>query len=237
MLILALDTSGKSLSTALVRDDEIVGESLLNIGLRHSATALPLVRDLCDRCGVRYSDIDAFACATGPGSYTGIRIGISLVKGLAYAEGKPAVGVSTLDALARAVARPDDDAVVVPMIDARSGRFFCSAVHQDRTILPEGNRMQRELAAELADLIADRPASGRRLLLTGDGATAFLATEAWPGATSVADAGPAFRWPKSSVIALLAQKRLQAGGDCSPFALEATYVSPSQAERLRHAHE
>lgn len=237
MLILALDTSGKSLSTALVRDGEIVGESLLNIGLRHSATALPLVRELCDRCGVLYPDIDAFACATGPGSYTGIRIGVSLVKGLAYAEGKPAIGISSLDALAKAVAPPDDETVVVPMIDARSGRFFCSAVCQDRMILPEGNRLQRDLAAELAGLLADQPASGRRLLLTGDGAAAFLATGAWPGATSVADAGPAFRWPKASVIALLAQKRLQAGGDFSPFALEASYVSPSQAERLRHAHE
>jgi len=237
MLILALDTSGRSLSAALVRDDEIVGESLLNIGLRHSATALPLVRDLCDRCGVRYSDIDAFACATGPGSYTGIRIGVSLIKGLAYAEGKPAIGISSLEALAHAVVRPDDDAIIIPMIDARSGRLFCSAKCRDRAILPEGNRLQSELAFELAVILGDRPAADRRLLLTGDGAPSFLSLAAWPGAAAVLDAGPVFRWPKASTIALLAQKRLRAGGDFSPFALEASYVSPSQAERLRSVHE
>lgn len=231
MLILALDTSGKSLSAALVRDGELLGETILAIGLRHSATALPLVHDLCTRCGADYPDIDAYACAIGPGSYTGIRIGVSLIKGMAYAAGRPAVGISSLDALAAGLG-PAGDAFVVPLVDARSGRIFCSALRSGSAILPEGNRLQTQLAAQLEPHLMATTADRRRLILVGDGSTAFADPLLWPGAASVTDAGMAFRWPRAAVIAHLAAARLAAGGDFSAFALDASYVSPSQAERL-----
>lgn len=236
MLILALDTSGKSLSAALTRDGELVGESTLSIGLRHSATALPLIHDLCERCGVTYADIDAYACASGPGSYTGIRIGISLIKGMAYVESKPAVGISTLAALSEAVSLCGSDTIIVPLVDARSGRFFCSAETQGRILLPEGNRQQTELASELTPILLLRPAGSRKILLTGDGAAVHTDLLDWPGAETVADAGPAYRWPRATVVAALAQQALQAGGQFSPYRLEASYISPSQAERLRRPH-
>lgn len=232
MLILALDTSGKSLSAALMRDGELLGEATLDIGLRHSATALPLIHDLCERCGIRYDAVDAYACAAGPGSYTGIRIGISLIKGMAYAANRPAVGVSSLDTLAAGLG-PAGDAFVLPLLDARSGRLFCSVHHHGSLILPEGNRLQAQLAEQLEPHLLAMAPEQRRLILIGDGAAAYAEPSCWPGANSAMDAGPAFRWPRAAIVAVLAAERLQKGGDFSPFRLDASYISPSQAERLR----
>ena len=237
MLILALDTSGKSLSVALARDEEPIAQCTLSIGLKHSATALPMIHDLCDRCGVTQNDIDAYACAIGPGSYTGIRIGVSLIKGLSYANRKPAVGVSTLAALAKAVQGTDDTSIIIPMIDARSGRFFSCAQCGPQLLVPEGNRHQLELAELLKDILSGRPTGERKLLLIGDGASGYAKTDDWPGAEAVLDAGPAFRWPSALVVALMAREKLMSGGDFSPFLLEASYLSPSQAERMRRHHE
>ncbi len=236
MLILALDTSGKSLSAALLRDDEPIASCTLSIGLKHSATALPLVHDLCDKSGVSQADIDAYACAIGPGSYTGIRIGVSLIKGLAYAGGKPAVGISTLAALAEALPSYDENQIIVPMIDARSGRFFSAARCDSQWIVPEGNRQQSELARLLLPHLQDRDEKARHLLLVGDGAAHHARIEQWPAAVTVRDAGPAYRWPDARVIALMARVKLLTGGDFSPFLLEASYLSPSQAERLRQSN-
>ena len=231
MLILALDTSGQSLSAALTRDGELLGEATLAIGLRHSATALPLVHDLCSRCCVDYSMVDAYACAIGPGSYTGIRIGVSLIKGMAYAAGRPAVGISSLATLCAGLG-PAGDAFVLPLLDARSGRLFCSLQHNGATLLEEGNRQQPQLAALVATHLMAAASDKRRLVLLGDGAAGYADLACWPGALEVVDAGMAFRWPRAAVVARLAAERLQAGGDFSPFHLDANYVSLSQAERL-----
>lgn len=237
MLILALDTSGKSLSAALVRDGELIGESTLCIGLKHSATALPLIHDLCDRCGIGYPEIDLYACTVGPGSYTGIRIGISLIKGMAYAAGKPTVGVSTLKTLTAAVPIADPETIIVPLLDARSGRYFCSASCGGQLLLPEGNRQLTELASELTGILQIRPAGFRKILLVGDGVAGHTDLSNWPGADIVRDAGPAFRWPRALKVASLALQCYSADDDFSPFRLEASYISPSQAERLRRPHD
>ncbi len=236
MLILALDTSGKSLSVALNRDGELLGEATLNIGLRHSVTALPLIHDLCARCEVDYAAVDAYACAIGPGSYTGIRIGISTIKGMAYAAGRPAVGISSLEALTAGLG-PVTGAVILPLLDARSGRLFSCAYQDGELILPEANRQQAELAVMLEPKLLAAAPEQRKLILLGDGAFTFADLAFWPGALQVEDAGSAFRWPRASVIARLAADRLQTGGDFSPFELTANYVSLSQAERLRRKNE
>ena len=236
MLILAIDTSGRSLSVALTRAGELLGETTLNIGLRHSVTALPLIHDLCARCEVEYEAIDAYACAIGPGSYTGIRIGISTIKGMAYAAKKPAVGISSLEVLA-AGAGPASGAYILPMLDARGSRLFSCVYKNGRLILPEDNLQQTRLAALLEPLLLADDPEQRRLLLTGDGAAANASLAQWPGALQVEDAGYAFRWPRAAIIARLAAERLQTGGDFSPFLLAANYVSLSQAERLRRKNE
>jgi tRNA threonylcarbamoyladenosine biosynthesis protein TsaB len=99
MKVLAVDTSGTSLSLALCEDDKLVAEFNLQQGYNHSVTQMPLLEHMLSVCGVTAGDIDLFTCSIGPGSFTGIRIGVSSVKAMAYALGRPAIGVSSLEAL------------------------------------------------------------------------------------------------------------------------------------------
>ena len=100
MLILAFESSAKAASVALLRDGRLLGQSTQISALTHSRTLLPMAEDLLRNCELKPADVDLFAVAQGPGSFTGIRIGVSTVKGLAWAADKPCVGVSTLEALA-----------------------------------------------------------------------------------------------------------------------------------------
>ena len=100
MLMLAFESSAKPASVALFQDDALLGISTQVTALTHSRTLLPMAEDLLKNAELTMRDIDVFAVAHGPGSFTGIRIGISTVKGLAWASGKPCVGVSTLEAMA-----------------------------------------------------------------------------------------------------------------------------------------
>src|SRR5512136_1085962 len=100
MLILAIDTSSGSASIALLRDDDILSEIFINLDVNHSVVLLPALHDLLRLSRIEPKEIDLFACTIGPGSFTGIRVGASTVKGLALAVEKPIVGVSTLEALA-----------------------------------------------------------------------------------------------------------------------------------------
>jgi tRNA threonylcarbamoyladenosine biosynthesis protein TsaB len=100
MLILAFDTSSKTASVALLNDDIILYESIINVGLNHSEVLLPAIEHACIRTRIKIAEIDLFACTIGPGSFTGLRIGASTMKGFLLATEKPAVGVSSLAALA-----------------------------------------------------------------------------------------------------------------------------------------
>ena len=100
MLILAFDTSGKTAAVAILRDDIIIYDVIINSGLNHSEVLLPAIHQACTQSGIKIGDMDLFACTIGPGSFTGLRIGASTMKGLMLATGKPAAGVSSLAALA-----------------------------------------------------------------------------------------------------------------------------------------
>lgn len=100
MLILAIDTSGHTASAALLEDSTLRAQVSLYTLRTHSQVMLPLCQQLLDNAGVALEEIDLFAVADGPGSYTGLRIGISAVKGMAFALGKPCAGISTLEGMA-----------------------------------------------------------------------------------------------------------------------------------------
>jgi len=100
MLILAFESSAKAASVALVKDGELISQYSQCTALTHSRTLLPMAEDMLKNAELSMADVDMIAVAHGPGSFTGIRIGVSTVKGLAWAADKPCVGVSTLDAMA-----------------------------------------------------------------------------------------------------------------------------------------
>lgn len=129
MLTLAFDTSSQTASIALLQDDVIIYDVVINSGINHSEVLLPAIDEACRHTGVKTDDIDLFACTLGPGSFTGLRVGISTLKGLLFAAGKPAVGVSTLEALALNV--KGNAEVICSVMDAGRGQVYTACYSCD----------------------------------------------------------------------------------------------------------
>ena len=122
MLILGVDCSSKQGSVAVVRDGKPLYQCVYDSNMTHSQNLLSLIENAVTICGVNKKDIDLFAVTLGPGSFTGLRIGLALVKGMAMALNKPCIGVSSLKAMSECV---DLDGVVIPCFDARRGQIYC----------------------------------------------------------------------------------------------------------------
>ena len=130
MLILAVDTTTSCGSTALLNNNRLLGEINLDSPETHSERLLPAIHFLLDSFGKTIHDIDGYALAAGPGSFTGIRIGMSLIKSFVYASGKPAAPVSTLQALAEKM-NDTRERLFCPILDARKGEVY-SALYERR---------------------------------------------------------------------------------------------------------
>lgn len=122
MLTLAFDTSSKTVAVALLRDDVIIYDAIINIDLNHSEVLLSAISYACLQTRIKISEIDLFACIIGPGSFTGLRIGVSTLKGLMLATGKPAVGISSLAALALNVGKSSK--IICSVMDAGRGQVY-----------------------------------------------------------------------------------------------------------------
>ncbi len=165
MKILAIDSSAKAVSVAITEDKNLLGEFFVNVGLTHSQTLMPMVEEILKNTRLKISDIDAFAVSTGPGSFTGLRIGIAAIKGLAFADATPCIGVSTLYSMAYNFA--GENAVICAVMDARCNQVYnaifdicdekITRLTSDRTISIE------ELSFELEKL-------EKKVILVGDGA-------------------------------------------------------------------
>lgn len=165
MLVLALESSAKAASVALMQDDALICQYSQCSGLTHSRTLLPMVEDMLKNSDTILADVDLIAVAHGPGSFTGIRIGVSTVKGLAWASDKKCVGVSTLAAMAwHGVSA---DGLVCPVMDARRSQVY-NALFEIKDGCPE--RLCADRAIALAELAAELKAKNREVFLVGDGA-------------------------------------------------------------------
>lgn len=167
MLILGIDTAAAPCCAAVYDTDkqQTLGSVVINNKLTHSVTLMPVVSDLLRNSGITTEDIDLFAVANGPGSFTGLRIGISAVKGMAFAASKPCAAVSTLEAMAYNVAVCDG--IVCAAIDARCNQVYTATFLNDNgtvTRLTEEECLKAdELAARLSEYDGD-------IILVGDGA-------------------------------------------------------------------
>jgi len=176
MLILACDTSNSACSACLYRDGRVIAQSLLSTGRTHSLTFMPMVHDLMKLSGLTYPELDAFACTVGPGSFTGIRIGVSAVKAMAMAADKPAVPVSSLAALAFPFCS-EKNTLVVAMTDARNRRVFSSAYFEGTQVIQEKARTIEDLMELCAEWEKSFSASGSAgtpaYILCGDAAATY----------------------------------------------------------------
>ena len=144
MLTLAFDTSSRTASVALLRDRDVLYNAILHKDRNHSEVLLPAIDEACRLSNVPVRNIDLFACTIGPGSFTGLRIGVSTLKGLMLATGKPAAGISSLAALALNVG--ETDAVIGSMMDAGRGQVYLAYYRygEDGVLHPVGEPQARD---------------------------------------------------------------------------------------------
>ena len=141
MLILAFDTSSKTASVAILRDEIILYETIINIGLNHSEVLLPAIEQACIQTRTKIFEFDLFACTIGPGSFTGLRIGASTLKGFMLATSKPAVGVSSLAAIALNVGKTSK--TICSIMDAGRGQVYSACFkYQENSLLEQISKEQ-----------------------------------------------------------------------------------------------
>ena len=225
MLILAFESSAKPASVALVRDGKLLAQSTQISALTHSRTLLPMAEDLLRNTGLTLGEVDAIAVAHGPGSFTGIRIGVSTVKGLCWGAEKAAIGVSTLEAMAwHGLAF---GGLVCPVMDARRAQVYNALfrIEDGRPL-----RLCADRAISLGELADELASLGESVLLVGDGAAltkAFLDSRALPCRLAPDN----LVWQDAWGVAMAAQdKAPQSAAELLPV-----YLRLSQAERERQA--
>ena len=231
MLTLAFETSAKAASVALMDDRRLLGESYQNTGLTHSQTLMVMAEDLLKTCGYAPKQVQAVAVAAGPGSFTGIRIGVAAAKGFAWGAELPCYGVSTLEAMARSLGIYDG--YVMPVMDARRSQVY------NALFLAEGGKLTRireDRAIALADLAEDVKILEKPIFLVGDGSTLCYNTleEAVPNLVLP----PEHRMhQRASGVGLAAAEMIEQGLPGNGAELTPNYLRLSQAERERLARE
>ena len=225
MKILAVDTSATVLSVALTEDKTPIAQINLNTGHTHSETLLPSLERLMDSAAWSVSDIDLFAVSEGPGSFTGVRIGVSFVKGLAYGE-KKCVGVSTLSALAYNLS--GFRGIISPVMDARRSQFYNALFESDGKTL---TRLTEDRAISAEDLEAElEKYSDRPIYLCGDGyeiARKMLKNE------NICDTPEALVRQSAYSVAMVALGEYEKGNFTDDLGLSPMYLRVPQAERER----
>ena len=227
MLLLAFETSAKAASVALYRDDTLLAESYQNTGLTHSQTLMVMAQDLLRTAGCSPEQVEAVAVAAGPGSFTGVRIGVAAAKGFAWGAELPCYGVSTLEAMALGFGAWEG--TVVCVMDARRNQVY-NAVFSAREgaltrLCPDRAISLEELAAELAE--AEGP-----VYLVGDGSR--VCYNALSGKLPNLVLPPEHRMhQRAGGVALAALQKIAAGDPGDGAALEPNYLRLSQAERER----
>ena len=231
MKILAFETSAKAASVALLEKGKLLGESYQNTGLTHSQTLMVMAEDLLKACNLTAKDVEAVAVAEGPGSFTGVRIGVAAAKGFAWGGELPCYGVSTLEAMARNLGVYQG--YVVPAMDARRNQVYTAIFHAEKGIL---SRVEEDMAISLAELGEKIKNFAEPVFLVGDGALLCYNTllEEIPGSVLP----PEHRMhQRAAGVALAAQAMIDAGDPGNGAELTPNYLRLSQAERERAARE
>lgn len=224
MNILAIECSAGPVSAAVVSDKKVLSSSFSDIKLTHSQTLFPIIQNAVSACRLKFSDIDAVAVATGPGSFTGLRIGIASAKGLAEPKNLICVGVSTL--LAAAYMFLGENAVICPVIDARCGQVYNALIKVEGDTV---TRLCEDRAILINDLIGELKSTDGKIILCGDAAQAVFS--AAHGIKNVMKAPLSARLPSAVGVALYAAHAIETGEYTDAAGLMPVYLKLPQAER------
>ena len=225
MKILAFDSTAQTASVAVCEDERLLAEITLNNGNTHSETLLPMAESLFRMLSVGADDIDLFAASSGPGSFTGVRIGAATLKGMAFGRAKPCVGVSTLEALAYNLRT--HKGIICPVMNARRMQVYTAIFESDGERL---TRLTEDMAISAEELDEMLSAYASPVYLVGDGIEValgcFKRTAALPAAERE-------RYQSGYSVAQVALALYREGKYMSDAEVSATYLRLSQAERER----
>ena len=235
MRLLVCDTSNSNCSAGVFENGKEICYELSFETKTHSETFMPLVHSVMSKAGIKHDDLDGYAVTVGPGSFTGIRIGVAAVKGMALAAGKKCIAVSSTEALARscenATMTPKNETLIVPAIDARNNRVFAQAAEDDtlRALIPEDAYDADVLASKIATIPEIVYGKRRQIIVVGSGASVMKkAFEKAKSGLNIYYAPGAAIMPKGVAAAAFANMELIDARD-----LKASYCAVSQAERLK----
>jgi tRNA threonylcarbamoyladenosine biosynthesis protein TsaB len=222
MIMLALETATMTGGVAITRDDLLIGEVRISVKIAHSERLMNSVAWLLKTAHLSVKDVDAFAVSIGPGSFTGLRIGLSTAKGLAYASDRPLIPVPTLDALARAF--PFCSAPICPMLDARKNEIYTGLYRWEGGSC---NKIVSETAVHPADFLREI----RELtLFTGDGAILYRDMIQDILGDKAVFAPPSRILPSAAPVAEIAIEKLRLGAVADPVTITPLYIRKSEAE-------
>ena len=225
MKILSLDSSATVATVALFEDGRLLAEFTINNGNTHSETLLPMVETVLRTYGEDINGIDLLAATTGPGSFTGVRIGAATVKGLAFGTDKPCVEVSTLEAIAENLSVRDG--LICPVMNARRSQVYTALFRAEGGVL---TRLMEDSALSIEELDTILSEYGEPVSFAGDGYSitieALKKTKAIPTPERL-------RHQSAASVAAVAYRKALDGQTVTDKELKVTYLRPSQAERTR----
>jgi len=223
MKILGIDTSTRCSSVGLIDEGEVISEYLLNIPITHSERLLGAIDYLLREAHCQMEDLDGWAISLGPGSFTGLRIGVSTVKGLAYATRKPVAGVSSLDVLASQIS--PTPYLICPILDARKGEVYTAFYRYDETNLPK--RLSDYQAMRPEDLVKNIK---EKIIFVGDGTKTYGDYLGKSLSSLALFPNPSLHLPHGSAVARLGSELLRKGESLDVKTFTPIYVRPSEAE-------
>lgn len=224
MKILAVDTSAVAGSVAVVSDGKLLSECFSNTGLTHSQTLMPMVDNAVKSAGIDIKDIDIFAVNNGPGSFTGVRIGVAAVKGMAQMSGKNCVEVSTLESLAYNLA--DNNCIAVCAMDARCSQVYTASFECENSVM---TRLCDDEAVAIKDLEERLKSYNKPIIFVGDGA--MLCYNYYKDVLPCRIAGENLRYQRASSTATVAMLKAEREETLSAAELMPSYLRLPQAQR------
>ena len=225
MLILAFETSAKAASVALHDGNKLLGESYQNTGLTHSQTLMVMAEDLLKQCGKNAADVTAVAVAEGPGSFTGVRIGVAAAKGFAWGAERNCYGVSTLEAMAKSLGAYQG--YVCPVMDARRSQVYNALFYVNCGTY---TRIREDRAISLQDLGQDVKNLQEPIFLVGDGSI-LCYNSLLENVRNLVLPPEHRQHQRATGVALVAAEKIAAGELGDGGALTPNYLRLSQAER------
>ena len=234
MSILAIDTATQVSSVAVLKEGRLLAELTMQGKLTHSETLLPHIEQVLKMAAVAKEELTGIAVSNGPGSFTGLRIGLAAAKAMSYVLGIPLVGVSTLQALAYQLPAPG--VRVMCLLDAQKGNAYVESYRWENNSLQVVDSVQ---VAKITDIVAACANMSEQVILLGDAVQKKVAGKfELPANVSVAP--PHIVMPRAACVAMLGQAKLMAGETDNVMDLEPVYIRRSEAEVLwekRHPEE